>query len=95
MKLTDAEILALELQHPPLPVDPAWQYADISQTQLSVARHAGGAVINGWAYVYDARDDSLTRGDVHRIVMALRRADEKAARKATRESAQDAQEGLL
>lgn len=95
MTLTDAEILALELQHPPLQVDPAWQYADISQTQLSVARHYGGATIDGWAYVYDARDDSLTRGDVHRIVMALRRAAEKAERTAKKEAARATQGGLL
>ena len=91
MTLTDAELLALELQARPLPVDPPWQYADISQTQLSVARHAGGAVIDGWAYVYDARDDSLTRGDVHRIVMEMRRAAQKAAK----DSAKAAQGGLL
>jgi hypothetical protein len=95
MTLTDAELLALELQARPLPVDPPWQYAGISQTQLSVARHAGGAVINGWTYVYDARDDSLTRGDVHRIVMAMRRLAEKVERTARKEAAKAAQGGLL
>jgi len=91
MTLTDAELLALQVQHPPLATDPPWQYAGISQTQLSVARHAGGAVINGHGYTYDPTDDTLIRDDVRKAVMAMRRATKKAAK----ESAKAAQGGLL
>ena len=95
MTLTDAELLALQVQHPPLATDPPWQYADISQTQLSVARHAGGAVINGHSYTYDPADDTLIRDDARKAVMAMRRLAEKVERTARKEAAKAAQGGLL
>ncbi len=37
---------------------------NVSQTQLSIARHYGGIKFNGAEYVYDATQDTLTRRDV-------------------------------
>ena len=39
-------------------------YRNVSQTQLSIARHYGGCKISGHDYVYDPTDDSLIRADV-------------------------------
>lgn len=37
---------------------------NVSQTQLSVARHYGGCKFNGADYHYDAESDTLTRMDI-------------------------------
>jgi len=39
-------------------------YANVSNTQLSVARHFGGCKIEGKEFVYNPTDDSLIRKDV-------------------------------
>lgn len=39
-------------------------YANVSMTQLSVARYYGGAKVNGKHFVYNPLDDSLIREDV-------------------------------
>ncbi len=39
-------------------------FANVSMTQLSVARHFGGCEYNGSYYVYNPTDDSLIREDV-------------------------------
>ena len=36
----------------------------ISQTQLSIARHYGGCIFQGNNYVYNTKDDTLTREDI-------------------------------
>ena len=38
--------------------------ANVSQTQFSVARFAGGCTFNGDKYVYNAQTDELIRADV-------------------------------
>ena len=39
-------------------------YANVSMTQLSIARHFGGCKVQGKNFVYNATDDSLIREDV-------------------------------
>ena len=39
-------------------------YSNISMTQLSIARHYGGAKVQGRHFVYNPSDDSLIREDV-------------------------------
>lgn len=39
-------------------------YANIRQTQLSLARYTSGCTINGQSYTYNPTDDSLIRADV-------------------------------
>jgi hypothetical protein len=39
-------------------------YANVSNTQLSVARHFGGCKVQGKHFVYNTTDDSLIRKDV-------------------------------
>jgi hypothetical protein len=39
-------------------------YANVSNTQLSIARHFGGCNVSGKYFVYNATDDSLIREDV-------------------------------
>lgn len=39
-------------------------YANVSNTQLSVARHFGGCKVQGKHFVYNPTDDSLIREDV-------------------------------
>ena len=59
----------------------------VSMSILSVARHYGGATVNGHAYVYDPVRDVLVRADV------LRRREAEAAdlRRAARKRAAEAQ----
>lgn len=40
------------------------RYYHVSQTQLSIALHYGGATVNGAHYIYDPTDDVLIRADV-------------------------------
>lgn len=42
---------------------PPEKYYQVSKTQLSVARFAGGAKINGHYYYYNPMDDTLTLED--------------------------------
>lgn len=39
-------------------------YANVSMTQLSIARHYGGCTVQGKHFIYNPTDDSLIRGDV-------------------------------
>jgi hypothetical protein len=52
-------------------------YANISQTQLSVARHYGSANIQGKHYLYNPVDDSLIREDVAKWVAKRKKADKQ------------------
>jgi hypothetical protein len=36
----------------------------VSQSQFSIARHYGGVMFNGKFYIYDPKEDSLTREDI-------------------------------
>jgi hypothetical protein len=55
-------------------------YANVSDTQLSVARHFGGTSINGRAFYYVAETDELLRSDVFKWV-EKRRADAAIAQR--------------
>lgn len=48
-------------------------YANVSMTQLSVARYYGAAKVNGQRYIYSESDDSLIREDVVKFVRKLKR----------------------
>ena len=39
-------------------------YANVSQTQLSIARFSGGCNVNGKHFIYNPADDSLIREDI-------------------------------
>jgi muramoyltetrapeptide carboxypeptidase LdcA involved in peptidoglycan recycling len=49
-------------------------WRDISMTQLSIARHYGGAKFNGKTFTYFPADDSLWRDDVVQAVQKQRKA---------------------
>jgi hypothetical protein len=51
-------------------------YPNVSHTQLSIARHFGGAKISGKHYVYNPADDSLIRDDVVKFIAKLNKASE-------------------
>jgi hypothetical protein len=53
-------------------------WRDISMTQLSIARHYGGAKFNGKTFVYFPADDSLWRDDVVREIRRARKAAQPA-----------------
>jgi len=40
------------------------RYYNVSQTQMSIARHYGGMIVNGASYLYDPTTDTLVRQDV-------------------------------
>lgn len=54
---------------------------NVSQTQLSIARHYGGITFNGEGYHYDCDTDTLIRMDIWKAEHA---ADKKAAAKAAK-----------
>jgi hypothetical protein len=49
-------------------------YANVSMTQLSIARHYGGAKVQGKHFVYNPADDSLIREDVVKWIAKKRKA---------------------
>jgi hypothetical protein len=53
--------------------DASVAYANVSMTQLSVARHYGGANVQGKHFVYNPADDSLIREDVVKWVAKKRK----------------------
>ncbi len=50
-------------------------FANITHTQLSIARHYGGCKVQGRYFVYNAVDDSLIREDVVKFIAELRNAE--------------------
>jgi hypothetical protein len=61
-------------------------HGGVSHSQLSIARHRGGAIVNGERYLYDGATDMLIREDVARWlnkwrVAQKRRKDEIAGAK--------------
>jgi hypothetical protein len=53
-------------------------WADVGMTPLSLARHSGGATVNGHRYTYFPASDELWRDDVVKTVTAWRK-EKKAA----------------
>ena len=49
-------------------------WRNVSQTQLSIARHYGGIQYAGRYYIYFPADDSLWRDDVERAIRQARKA---------------------
>ncbi|MCR9292070.1 MAG: hypothetical protein NXI32_05080 [bacterium] len=49
-------------------------YANITRTQLSVARHYGGATVQGKHFIYNPEDDSLIREDVVQWIVKQKKA---------------------
>ena len=47
-------------------------WGNVSMTQLSLARHSGGATVNGHHYTYFPATDELWRDDVVKTVKAWR-----------------------
>ena len=74
--LTDDERLRLSFE--PWPDGTALGYADVSRTQLSIARHYGGCTVQGRHYVYFPEHDELWRDDVLALVHGWRRTDAMA-----------------
>lgn len=74
MTLTDDERAAILARPKPPAESPPWQIFGVSRSQLSIARYYGGITYNGHGYTYDPTDDSLTRNDVLKAVMKMRRA---------------------
>lgn len=58
-----------------LPQECPMGWRNVSQTQLSLARHSGAVTVDGWRYVYFPADDSLWRADVCTAVKKLRKAE--------------------
>jgi hypothetical protein len=56
-------------------------YANISMTQLSIARHFGGATVQGKMFLYNPADDSLIREDVAKWIVSQKKKQAKAALK--------------
>jgi hypothetical protein len=53
-------------------------WSNVLMTQLSIARHSGGATVNGHRYTYFPATDELLRDDVVKTVTAWRK-EAKAA----------------
>jgi outer membrane protein W len=70
------------------------RFYNVSQTQLSIARHYGGITFNGADYHYDAESDTLTRMDVWKARMASSKEDADRAARAEREKWTKAQDGF-
>jgi hypothetical protein len=52
-------------------------YAQVSQTQFSIARYSGGCVVNGKRFIYIPTDDSLIRDDVFKWLVKRVKEDGK------------------
>jgi hypothetical protein len=48
-------------------------HANVSMTQLSIARHYGGINFNGKHFIYNPADDSLIREDVAKWIVKQRK----------------------
>ncbi len=62
-------------------------YANISETQLSIAKYSFGAKIHGKHYVYNPIDDSLIREDVVKWI-AYHKKSKEAPKKPVDQSQQ-------
>ena len=52
-------------------------YANVSQTQLSIARFSGGCKVQGKHYIYNPADDSLMREDIVKWLVEQMKAEVK------------------
>ena len=68
---------------------------NVSQTQLSVARHYGGCKFNGADYHYDAASDTLTRMDVWKARCASSKEESAKSAKDEREKWMDVQQSFI
>lgn len=60
--------------------DETLAFANVSQTQLSIARHYGGCKVQGKQFVYNWQDDSLIREDVVKWLVKRIKDEAKAAK---------------
>lgn len=65
--------------------EPPEEIHNVSESQLSVARHFGGTYFRGVHYTYDPSSDKLIRSDILRA----REAEAAKARKTQRQKDQD------
>jgi hypothetical protein len=70
------------------------RFYNVSQTQLSIARHYGGIKFNGADYHYDAESDTLTRMDVWKARIASCKEEGDKAARAEREKWTKAQDSF-
>ena len=70
------------------------RFYNVSQSQLSIARHYGGITFNGAHYHYDAASDTLTRADVWAAQEASSKQQRSAAAQAERDKWTQAQTGF-
>lgn len=63
---------------------------NVIATQFSLARYAGGCIVNGVYYLYDPRDDTLTREDVFKAQLA----ESKKAAAEEKKKQQEAQQAF-
>jgi hypothetical protein len=54
---------------------------NVSHSQFSIARYYGGIKFNGYTYIYNADDDTLTRKDIAKAAEKERKAIAAAERK--------------
>jgi hypothetical protein len=90
--MNDSEIAALQSSglHRRTP----FLIQDVMMSQLSIARHYGGAEVNGDSYRYDAATDTLIRLDVMRWLEKQRKTERKTERKVKRLKAIETQTAL-
>ena len=74
--LTQTELDALQAST--LPRKTAFLIGSVSRSMFSVARHYGGATVNGSSYLYLPLSDELIRDDVAKWLAKLRKATLKA-----------------
>lgn len=87
--LTDDEVQAL--QSSGLPRATPYIITGASQGPLSIARHYGGIAYQGARYIYIPPTDELVRDDVLKWLAKRRMSEAKAAFKAERDAAMNAQ----
>ena len=67
-----------------LPQDECIGWTNVSQTQLSIARHSGGCTVNGKHYTYNPVADELVRSDILKRAAKWQRETKRAAAQANK-----------
>lgn len=88
---TDDEIARLRVTH----AGEVIAYAGVSHTQLSIARHRGGAQLPSGPFTYIPETDELIRDDVLQAVMRDRRTQAREAKRTDAAAASQAQLVLI
>jgi hypothetical protein len=57
--------------------DESVAYANVSYTQLSIARYYGGCNVSGKYFIYNANEDSLIREDVMKWIVKRKKQEAK------------------